>query len=65
MRGWVLVMLLAVSLSGCATGDNGSGNPNLLAPKLLIAVRAPANPPAAAPPHSPNDAECAHTRTAG
>jgi hypothetical protein len=41
MKAW-LALLLVAALSGCATGEPGP-NPNLAAPKLLVAARADGN----------------------
>ena len=37
------LILLAGVLSGCAGGDGGGGNPNLLAPKLVVQQRPDGN----------------------
>lgn len=42
MKAWVPLVLLGAALSGCAGGSD-TGNPNLVAPKVVLALRADGN----------------------
>jgi len=43
VKAWLPLLVAAAALSGCAAGQPASPNPNLAAPKLVVAARADGN----------------------
>lgn len=39
MKAWLSLLLVVAALGGCTTGEPASPNPNLAAPKLVVAAR--------------------------